>query len=78
MRSVNWKIFSITLLLAAGYLATVIKAQQPASATVYEGARLIIGDGSAPLRIQHSSSKTGGSPRLAEKDRSKLRQERPM
>jgi imidazolonepropionase-like amidohydrolase len=49
MRSVSRKIFSITLLLTAGYLTTVIKAQQPASATVYEGARLITGDGSAPV-----------------------------
>src|SRR5262245_51238371 len=49
MRSVCLKVFSITLLLAAGYSTAVIKAQQPASATVYEGARLITGDGSAPI-----------------------------
>ena len=50
MRSVSWKIFLITLLLAAGYLTVVINAQQPAaSATVFEGARLITGDGSAPV-----------------------------
>src|SRR5262247_3847780 len=49
MRSVSWKIFSITLFLAAGYLTQVIKAQQPPSATVFEGARLITGDGSAPV-----------------------------
>src|SRR6184192_3754628 len=49
MRSVSLKIFSITLLLAAGYSTAVIKAQQPPSATVFEGARLITGDGSAPV-----------------------------
>jgi len=49
MRCVNRKVFSITLFLAAGYLTQVITAQQPPSATVYEGARLIIGDGSAPV-----------------------------
>src|SRR5215510_13411176 len=49
MRSVSWKIFSITLLLAAGSLTLVINAQQPASATVFEGARLITGDGSAAI-----------------------------
>ena len=50
MQRVSRKIFSITLLfLAAGYLTQVIKAQQPPSATVFEGARLITGDGSAPV-----------------------------
>jgi len=49
MRRVSWKIFSITLFLAAGYLTLVIKAQQPPSATVFEGARLITGDGSAAV-----------------------------
>src|SRR5438876_3052420 len=50
MRFVSRRIFSNTLLiLGAGCLTTVIKAQQPASATVYEGARLITGDGSAPV-----------------------------
>src|SRR3989475_8195188 len=50
MRYVNRKIFSITLFLAAGYLTQVmIKAQQPSSATVFEGACLITGDGSAPV-----------------------------
>src|SRR5437879_1883968 len=49
MRSVGRKIFLITLFLAAGYLTQVIKAQQPPSATVFEGARLITGDGSAPM-----------------------------
>src|SRR5262249_35798348 len=49
MRCVSRKIFSITLFLLAGYLTQVIQAQQPPSATVFEGARLITGDGSAPL-----------------------------
>src|SRR5881397_2985190 len=50
MRYVNRKIFLITLFLAAGYLTqAVIKAQQPPAATVYEGARLITGDGSAAV-----------------------------
>jgi len=50
MRCVDRKIFSITLLvLAVGYLTQVINAQQPPSATVFEGARLITGDGSAPV-----------------------------
>src|SRR5262249_52920953 len=50
MRYVDRKIFAITLLfLAAGYSTQVIKAQQPPSATLFEGARLITGDGSAPV-----------------------------
>src|SRR5262245_3639389 len=49
MRCVSRKIFSITLFLAVGYLTQVIEAQQPPSATVFEGARLITGDGSAPM-----------------------------
>src|SRR6266581_8324583 len=49
MRCVSRKIFLITLFLAAGYLTQVIKAQQPPSATVFEGARLITGDASAPV-----------------------------
>src|SRR5713101_8478755 len=49
MRCVSRKILSISVFLAAGYLTPVTKAQQPASATVFEGARLIVGDGSAPV-----------------------------
>ena len=56
MRRVNWKsrnvtlLFWIALFLATGYLTQmVVDAQQPAAATVYEGARLITGDGSAPI-----------------------------
>src|SRR6184192_3621896 len=49
MRCVSRKIFSISVFLAAGYLTPVTRAQQPPSATVFEGARLITGDGSAPV-----------------------------
>ena len=59
MRRVNWEsrnvtfvafLFLIALLLAAGYLTpVVVEAQQPAAVTVFEGARLIAGDGSAPV-----------------------------
>src|SRR5438477_11641250 len=49
MRCVSRKILSISVFLAAGYLTPATEAQQPASATVFEGARLIIGDGSAPI-----------------------------
>jgi imidazolonepropionase-like amidohydrolase len=51
MRSLNRKsarLFSIALILATGCMAPVMAvAQQPV--TVYEGARLIVGDGSAPI-----------------------------
>src|SRR5436853_1583623 len=49
MRCVSRKILSISVFLAAGYLTPVTRAQQPAPATVFEGARLITGDGSAPV-----------------------------
>src|SRR5690349_12445212 len=59
MHRLNWEsrntrflagLFSIALFLAAGYLTpVVVEAQQPAAATVFEGARLITGDGSAPV-----------------------------
>ena len=57
MRRVNWesrKVFlaglvSITVFLAVGHLTPVVEAQQPAAVTVFEGARLITGDGSAPV-----------------------------
>ena len=40
----------VALLLAIGFIRPlVIQAQQPASATVFEGARLITGDGGAPV-----------------------------
>src|SRR2546421_6835897 len=49
MRHLKRNTFLITLFLAAGYLTAVIKAQQPAPATLFEGARLITGDGSAAV-----------------------------
>ena len=59
MHRVNWEsrklkflacLFAIAAVVATGYLApAVVKAQQPATVTVFEGARLIVGDGSAPL-----------------------------
>src|ERR1700736_4582 len=59
MRRVNWEswnvtflacLFSIVLFLATGYLTpVVVEAQQPTAVTVFEGARLIVGDGSAPV-----------------------------
>ncbi len=43
-------LFSIALFLAQAYLTpVVVEAQQPAATTVFEGARLITGDGSAPV-----------------------------
>src|SRR5713101_4965755 len=49
MRRVNC-LFSIALFGATGYLMPlVVDAQQPAAVTVFEGARLITGDGSAPI-----------------------------
>jgi imidazolonepropionase-like amidohydrolase len=56
MRRVNWKsrkatflagLFSIALFWATGSFTPVAEAQQPA--TVFEGARLITGDGTAPI-----------------------------
>jgi imidazolonepropionase-like amidohydrolase len=58
MGRVNWEsrnvtflayLFSIALFLATGYLTPVVEAQQPTAVTVFEGARLIVGDGSAPV-----------------------------
>ncbi len=58
MRRVNWEsqnatflagLFSIAVFLTTGYLTPVVVAQQPAAVTVFEGARLIVGDGSAPV-----------------------------
>jgi imidazolonepropionase-like amidohydrolase len=59
MHRVNWEsrntrflagLFLVALFLAAGYLTpVVVEAQQPAAATVFEGARLITGDGRAPV-----------------------------
>ena len=55
MHRVDWKspriaFFSSALFLATGWLAPlVVEAQQPTRVTVFEGARLIVGDGSAPV-----------------------------
>lgn len=49
MRRVNC-LFSIALFWAAGWLMPLlVDAQQPVAVTVFEGARLIVGDGSAPI-----------------------------
>ena len=42
-------LFSIALIWAMGSLTPVVEAQQPAAVTVFEGARLITGDGRAPV-----------------------------
>jgi imidazolonepropionase-like amidohydrolase len=59
MRRANWRsrnltfpacLFPIALFLAQAYLKpVVVEAQEPAAVTVFEGARLIAGDGSAPV-----------------------------
>src|SRR5262245_39844043 len=48
MRRVIWEPRNVVF-LACLFLMAVIEAQQPTAATVYEGARLIVGDGSAPI-----------------------------
>jgi len=47
MRRVNWEFPACLFLIALFLMAGAVEAQQPA--TVYEGARLITGDGSAPI-----------------------------
>ena len=50
LKSPSATLFSCALFLATGCLApAVVEAQQPAPVTVFEGARLIVGDGSAPI-----------------------------
>jgi imidazolonepropionase-like amidohydrolase len=58
MRRLNWQSWHVTFLclfLIVSFLAInsltpgVIEAQQPAGITLFEGARLIVGDGSAPI-----------------------------
>ena len=59
MRRVHWRsriatfparLFTIVLFLAqAGLKPAAVQAQQPAAVTAFEGARLITGDGSAPI-----------------------------
>ncbi len=42
--------FSIAAVLVAAFFTSIVaEAQRPAAATVFEGARLIVGDGSAPI-----------------------------
>ena len=47
MRPVNWVSFSIALIVAI--IAVTLEAQQRSDVTVFEGARLITGDGSPPI-----------------------------
>jgi imidazolonepropionase-like amidohydrolase len=49
MRCISRKTLLVTVFLAAACLTQIINAQQPPSATLFEGARLITGDGSAPV-----------------------------
>ena len=53
MRHVNWESRNVTFLaylfLIALCLTMVVQAQQPGGVTMFEGARLITGDGSAPI-----------------------------
>ena len=49
-RTIAACLFSIAAVWVAGFFTSiVVEAQQPAAATVFEGARLIVGDGSAPI-----------------------------
>jgi imidazolonepropionase-like amidohydrolase len=49
-RIIGESLFSIAAFLVAGFFTSVVvEAQRPAAATVFEGARLIVGDGSAPI-----------------------------
>src|SRR6185295_3192073 len=49
-RTIAACLFSIAAVRVAGFFTSiVVEAQRPAAATVFEGARLIVGDGSAPI-----------------------------
>ena len=49
-RKIPASLFSIAAVLVAGFFTSiVVEAQRPAAATVFEGARLIVGDGGAPI-----------------------------
>ena len=49
-RTIAACLFSIAFALVAGlFTSVVVEAQRSAAATVFEGARLIVGDGSAPI-----------------------------
>ena len=49
-RTIAACLFSIAAVWVAGFFTSiVVEAQRPAAVTVFEGARLIVGDGSAPI-----------------------------
>ena len=48
MRRANW-LFLVAAVCVAGFFTSVVVEAQRPSATVFEGARLIVGDGSAPI-----------------------------
>jgi hypothetical protein len=49
-RAIAACLFSIAAVWVAGFFTSiVVEAQRPAAATLFEGARLIVGDGSAPI-----------------------------
>ena len=49
IRIIPASLFSIAVLVAGFVTSVVVEAQRPAAVTVFEGARLIVGDGSAPI-----------------------------
>jgi len=49
IRTIPASLFSIAVLVAGFVTSVVVEAQRPAAVTVFEGARLIVGDGSAPI-----------------------------
>ena len=49
-RTIAACLFSIAAIWVAGFFTSIVlEAQRPAAATVFEGARLIVGDGSVPI-----------------------------
>jgi imidazolonepropionase-like amidohydrolase len=48
MRRANW-LFLVAAVCVAGFFTSIVVEAQRPSATVFEGARLIVGDGSAPI-----------------------------
>lgn len=49
MKRANELSWSVTLLASLCFTPTQVQAQRPAAITVFEGERLIAGDGSAPV-----------------------------
>ena len=49
IRTIPASLFSIAVLVAGFFTSVVVEAQRPAAVTLFEGARLIGGDGSAPI-----------------------------